>query len=122
MGRPLVGKQAMAGFFGTGWRKVTEYITLGAAISKGNGSNSTYEADQKMLENWWKGHIQKKLAVSPFQSNASHLPLVQDYKERFEKARIGESRMGLPAQGKGEEVMGHESTRTGKKIALRKTS
>jgi len=73
MGRPLVGKQAIGGFFGTGWRRVIEYISLGAPIAKGSGSNSTYEADQEMLENWWKEHIQKKLAAatgagcSPFQ-------------------------------------------------------
>ncbi|MEW5802684.1 MAG: hypothetical protein AB1847_11350 [bacterium] len=61
MGRPLIGKQAIAGFFGTGWRKVIEYITLGAPITRGSNSNSTYEADQQMLEEWWRGHIQKKL-------------------------------------------------------------
>ena len=74
MGRPLVGKQKIAGFFGTGWRKVVEYITLGAPIVRGNSSNSTYEADQKMLEDWWEEHIQKKLAAvtgagcAPFQA------------------------------------------------------
>jgi len=61
MGQPLVGKKAIAGFFGTGWRKVHEYIRLGAPIVKGPERNSTYEADRKMLEEWWKSHISKKL-------------------------------------------------------------
>jgi hypothetical protein len=60
----LVGKQAIAGFFGTGWRKVIEYISLGAPIARGSNPNSTYEADQKMLEDWWKEHIQKKVGGS----------------------------------------------------------
>ena len=64
MGRPLVGKKEIAGFFGTGWRRVAEYIALGAPIVKGNNSNSTYEADRKMLEEWWEGHIQEKLAAA----------------------------------------------------------
>ncbi len=61
MGRPLVGKQAIAGFFGTGWKRVTVYIALGAPIVKGPGSNSTYEADQTLLENWWHDYIFVKL-------------------------------------------------------------
>ncbi|MCL6583038.1 MAG: hypothetical protein K6U11_05295 [bacterium] len=61
MGRPLVGKQAIAGFFGTGWRKVNTYIALGAPITKGDKYNSAYEADQKMLEDWWQEHIQHRL-------------------------------------------------------------
>ncbi|MEW6378065.1 MAG: hypothetical protein AB1611_00505 [bacterium] len=63
MGRPLVGKQAIAGFFGTGWRKVITYIAQGAPIIKGDSQNSVYEADQKMLENWWEEHIQQKLKM-----------------------------------------------------------
>jgi len=78
MGRPLVGKQAIGGFFGTGWRKVMDYITQGAPIVKGNGNNSTYEADQKMLEDWWEGHIQKKLAAA-----------TEAHCSSFQTARIG---------------------------------
>jgi len=61
MGQPLIGKKAISGFFGTGWRKVNEYIRSGAPIIKGDGQNSTYEADRDMLEGWWKNYIHKKI-------------------------------------------------------------
>lgn len=73
MGRPLVGKQAIAGFFGTGWRKVTTYIAQGAPIIKGDNQNSVYEADQKMLENWWEEHIQQKLKMDGDQMNKPNI-------------------------------------------------
>lgn len=64
MGQPLLGKRAIADFFGVGWRKVSKYIALGAPIVKGQGIKSPYEADRKLLEDWWEWHIQERLEKS----------------------------------------------------------
>ena len=85
MGQPLVGKRDIARFFGTGWRRVVKYMSLGAPIVKAEGSSTApYEADRKLLELWWERHIREKL-VRPASARVRRWSDLLDYEQFSEE-------------------------------------